>query len=237
MEGLLDTGRTLSTDNWYTSVSLAENLTQLHTHLVGTLRANRKYNPPDVVKAKLRKGDILAQQNENKTVVCKWKDKRDVLMLITKHDDSMVTVNRRGQEINKPAMVVEYNKGKAFVDLSDQMASYAPYVRRTVKWYMRLVFQLITSTAMVNALHLYNKINNKKMGITEFKEEVVDALVHLESPRMSRPSTSRQRHFLKEYEGQKRVTRKRCSPCYKTMSQRQKPVHARKNAKKNKYIL
>lgn len=233
MNGLLDTGRTLYTDNWYTSVSLSENLIQWQTHLVGTLRSNRKNNPPDVVKAKLRRGEVVAQQNQNKTVVCKWKDKRDVLMLSTKHDDSMVTVHRRGQEVHKPTMVVEYNKGKAFVDHSDQMAAYAPYVRRTVKWYKRLVFHFITSTAMVNALHLYNKVNNKRMGITEFKEAIVEALVYQDdNPRVSRPSSSKPRHFLKEYEGQKRVTRKRCNPCYKTMSQRRDPAYARKNAKK-----
>lgn len=73
----------------------------------------------------------------------------------------MVTVNRRGQEFNKPAMVVEYNKGKTFVDRSDQMASYAPYV----KCYKRLVYNFITSTGMLNALHLYNKINNKKWAL------------------------------------------------------------------------
>lgn len=45
MEGLLDCGRTLYTDNWYTSVSLAETLLRRRTHLVGTLRTNRKKSP------------------------------------------------------------------------------------------------------------------------------------------------------------------------------------------------
>lgn len=37
---LLDAGRTLYCDNWYTSVSLASQLLDRYTHLVGTLRAN-----------------------------------------------------------------------------------------------------------------------------------------------------------------------------------------------------
>lgn len=74
-----------------------------------------------MVKAKLRTGEVVAQQNKNKTEVCKWKDKQDFLILTTKHDDFMVIVNRRGHEVDKPTMVVDYidyNKGKTFVDHS-----------------------------------------------------------------------------------------------------------------------
>ena len=45
MEGLLDKGRCLFVDNWYTSVSLAEKLIQRRTHLVGTIRKNRRGLP------------------------------------------------------------------------------------------------------------------------------------------------------------------------------------------------
>lgn len=232
MNGLLDSGRTLYTDNWYTSVSLSKKLIQRDTHLVGTLRVNRKNNPPDVVKQKLKKGEVIAQQNEDKTVVLKWRDKRDVLMLSTKHDDSLVRFVHRGQEKSKPAVVMEYNQGKAFIDLSDQMAAYAPYVRRTVKWYKRVAFHLLTSTTVVNALHLYNKVNNKKISIIKFKEAIIQSLICPDRLSIDRPSTSRQKHVLKEAEGQKRVTRKRCDHRYKSMSRQQNAAFARKNAKK-----
>lgn len=232
MEGLLDSGRTLYTDNWYTSVALSKTLIRRNTHLVGTLRANRKNNPRDVVMTKLKKGEKIARQNEDKTVVLKWKDKRDVMMLSTKHDDSMVNVVHHGNDHTKPTMVVNYNQCKAFIDLSDQMAAYGPFLRKTVKWYKRLAFHLITSTTIVNAHHLYKKINNKKMGITEFKEAIVEALVFPpEDGQQNKPSTST-KHTLREYEGQKRVTRKRCSVCYSKMSLRYDSAYARKNAKK-----
>jgi len=51
MEGHLDAGRTLSTDNFYTSVPLAETLLGRKTHLVGTVRKNRKGLPPGCVSA------------------------------------------------------------------------------------------------------------------------------------------------------------------------------------------
>nr|CAH7741472.1 unnamed protein product [Callosobruchus chinensis] len=45
MEPLLNTVRTLYTDSFYTSVDLAHELRNSQTHLVGTLRQNRKPNP------------------------------------------------------------------------------------------------------------------------------------------------------------------------------------------------
>ncbi|KAK9744130.1 Transposase IS4 [Popillia japonica] len=110
MDGFLDSGRTLYTDNWYTSVSLSKTLIGRKTHLVGTLRLNRKLNPPDVVNAKLKEGEVRALQNKDKTIVLKWKDKIDVLMLSTMHDGPMETYLDRGKEVSKPSVVLEFNK-------------------------------------------------------------------------------------------------------------------------------
>ncbi|XP_050300132.1 piggyBac transposable element-derived protein 4-like [Anthonomus grandis grandis] len=134
MEGLLDRGRTLYTDNWYTSVSLAKRLIDRKTHLVGTIRANRKGNPQEVIKEKLNRGGIVARQDNDKTVVLKWKNKRNVIMLSTKHDDLTITLAKKGKEVIKPKVIVDYNQGKAFIDLLDQMSAYAPFLRRTSKW-------------------------------------------------------------------------------------------------------
>lgn len=54
-EPYLDNGRTLYVDNWYSSVELAELLQSRKTYLVGTLRSNRKSNPIEVTKKKLKK--------------------------------------------------------------------------------------------------------------------------------------------------------------------------------------
>lgn len=55
-ENILDEKRTLYVDNFYTSVSLASRLLKRKTHLVGTLRSNRKNNPKTVQKKKLERG-------------------------------------------------------------------------------------------------------------------------------------------------------------------------------------
>jgi len=71
METFINLGRCLYIDNWYSSVELAEKLLKENTHMVGTLRANRRRNPPDVIGKKLKKGDLIAQQSNSNIVVLK----------------------------------------------------------------------------------------------------------------------------------------------------------------------
>jgi len=77
-EDYLDMWRTIFTDNWYPSISLANELLSRSTNSVGTLRSNREFNPKNVINAKLKKGEIISNKNENNILVLKWRDKRDV---------------------------------------------------------------------------------------------------------------------------------------------------------------
>ena len=173
MENLLDSGRIVYTDNFYTSVHLAHQLLERSTHLVGTLRSNRKLNPPDVVKAKLKKDEIVARESNTGVVILKWKDKRDVLMLSTVHTDKKVEVQAANKRnVEKPEAVIDYNNCKAFIDLSDQMKSYSSALRKGVKWYRKLAVKLITGSAMTNAHILYKAVTKNKIQITKFKEEI-----------------------------------------------------------------
>lgn len=47
------------------------------------------------------------------------------MVLSTKHTDELVTVWQRGGEVQKPKIISDYNKCKAFIDLSDQMKAYS----------------------------------------------------------------------------------------------------------------
>jgi hypothetical protein len=109
IEGLLDSGRVLHADNYYTSIHLAHQLLEHSTYLVGTLRINRGLNPPDAVKAKLNKNEVIALESDMGVVVLKWKDKRDVLMLSTMHGEDTKAVETRKGVVEKPHMIVDYN--------------------------------------------------------------------------------------------------------------------------------
>ncbi|XP_050528048.1 piggyBac transposable element-derived protein 4-like [Daktulosphaira vitifoliae] len=212
-EDYLDLGRTMYTDNWYSSYDLASELLNRSTNLVGTLRSNRKCNPKDVVNKKLKKGEVFAKQCNKGITVLKWKDKRDVLMISTQHSDSQATIlNKRGKEVKKPQVIIDYNKGKGLVDVTDLRNSYHNPLRRTLKWYKKIIFELLLNTSVLNALSLYEEIHQEKMDITVFREILVKSLLKTNEMNLSKSVQNTQYHELEKVK-----SRGRCFVCYKEM--------------------
>ena len=209
----------MATDNFYSSIRLAEKLISRKTHLVGTLRRNRKGIPLKVKEKPLKRGQVYSQQNRSGVLVLKWKTKRDLFMVSTRHDDSLAPNG-------KPMVVEDYNKLKGFVDLSDQMSAYSPFLRKTSKWYVRLFFHLMTQTALINAWTLYNEVV-KKVKFNDFKMDVVEALIADNSPR----NVSNNNHKLEQVPGPKAATRRRCLNCYKRLSEEFGRTHASRHSK------
>ncbi|VDK68263.1 unnamed protein product [Cylicostephanus goldi] len=184
MGNLLDCGRILYTDNFYTSIPLAKTLLSHQTHLVGTLRKNRRGLPREVISRKLKKGQVVAQQRSDGILVLKWRDKRDVLMLSTMHKADFSD--------GKPRVISDYNAGKTFIDISDQMAAYGPFVRKTNRWYLRIFFHAVCQIAVVNAWNLYKMHTGKSIKIINFRRQIVSSILKPASD----PSTSvRSKHF------------------------------------------
>jgi len=66
-------------------------------------------------------------------------------MLSTKHKNNLVeNTNKHGQKLFKPQnMVMDYNKAKVFVDISDLRNSYHSPLRRSIKWYRKIALEII----------------------------------------------------------------------------------------------
>uniref|UniRef100_A0A0N4WU61 DDE_Tnp_1_7 domain-containing protein n=1 Tax=Haemonchus placei TaxID=6290 RepID=A0A0N4WU61_HAEPC len=220
MKGYLDQGRDLCTDSWYTSLSLANSLLARKTNLIGIIRKCRKGIPLAVKNRPLKKGDIHFQQNNEG--FCFWRDKREIYMPSTRHDGSC-GVNE------KPKVVDDYNKMKGFVDHSDQMASYTPFVRKTAKWYIRLFFHLLTQTALVNAWMLYNQ--NSRMKFNDFKIAVAEILMDLDGKNSTGHGKKRKLIEIPEADSN---GRRKCKSCYSKMVNDFKRQYARVHAKKVK---
>ncbi|XP_046976423.1 piggyBac transposable element-derived protein 4-like [Vanessa cardui] len=138
LEDKLDSGHSVYMDNYYNSYDLATKLLDRQTYCTGILNKNRKGNPIDLATVTLRKG-------ENKSLflngvhIGKWRDKRYVLYISTEHDNEMMEVtDKRGNVIVKPAAIIHYNKFMSGVDLQDQMVSYYPCERKTMRWYKNI---------------------------------------------------------------------------------------------------
>jgi len=105
IDDLLGCYRSVVTDNYFTSISLAKRILQNDTYLIGTLRSNRAGSGHEVVQKKLKRGEVYRIQNTNGIKLIKRKDKRDVLMTSTKPSHSTTVVHtRKTNKLNDPIM-------------------------------------------------------------------------------------------------------------------------------------
>lgn len=220
MGTLLDSGRTLYVDNYYTSVHLAKLLLQRKTHLVGTLRKKRKQNCKEVEDAKLVKNQCIARFRQPGIVSIKWKDTRDVLALSTKHLGEMVQMpSRRDPERKKPKLIVDYNSSKAFIDLSDQRKAYNTPLRRGVKWYRKLAVEIILGSTLINAYVVYCDLTKNKINITKFKQEVLKHTLSKYNSQMRQQLPEHQENpESRTHELEHTGKRLRCTVCYENYS-------------------
>lgn len=94
-----------------------------------------KNMPIGIKKLKQREGEIKAYQ-KGKITVHKWKDKKDVFPLSTVQTNHTVTVHNRGEQKQKPQVVVDYNDTTGGVDKVDQhLTDYSITRKRGKKYY------------------------------------------------------------------------------------------------------
>jgi hypothetical protein len=208
MEPYLNFGRTLYADNWYNSIDLAEKLLRHKTHLVGTLRSNRKRNPKDVTQKKLNRGEIFAKRSDCEIMVLKWRDHRDVLMISTKHSNTMEEVMTKRIKI-KPKVVINYNRDKGYIDLSDQMGSYSSCLRG-MKWYRKIAIDIICNTSLLNTFSIYKEVTGNSKTIIQFKDDIINELIQQSN---SGPEVLEVLEPYDEHTLVKKKKRGRCNNC------------------------
>lgn len=134
--------------------------------MVGTVRKNSKGFPKFIMNSKLKKGEIKAKEDGKGVVVSIWKDKRDERMVSTRHGIEMVDIgkiSRNGEKVKKPEAIVFYNKNKQGIDVSDQINSYFTALRKSIRWYHKVEFQLLLGKSVVNALVVYKELTGKNI--------------------------------------------------------------------------
>lgn len=56
---------------------------------------------PEVVKDKLKPSEIVRKENGDEIVIAKWRDKRDVTILSTRHSINMVDTEKNNEKKRK----------------------------------------------------------------------------------------------------------------------------------------
>ena len=222
--------RTVVADNFFTSISLAKRLLKQDTYLTGTMRNNRAGSRHKVAQKKLKHGEVYGLQNENGVKLIKWKDKRDILMISTKPSHSATVVstgktNKVNERITKPQVILDYNEGRQGTDLSDQLSTYHTCLRRSIKWYRKVAFELIFGTVVANSYLIYKEnYAASNIQILQFRESLVRSLLlgasieKLKSGPIQQSASHSKRkladHKLEEKEGSTRNVGRRCTGCY-----------------------
>ncbi|XP_046402029.1 piggyBac transposable element-derived protein 4-like [Ischnura elegans] len=177
MDRFFFSGHSLYMNNYYNSVELSCDLLKKDTYTTGTLRSNRKYNPPQVLRKKLKRGESMQQYTSDGICVLKWNDKRDVLMVSSEFNGDLQEVNLRGEKTaSRPKMVVKYNTYMGGVDRADQLMAYYPLERKSLRWYLKValhVFHLM----QINSYILYNIYSGKRMTLKDFRISVIRSLI------------------------------------------------------------
>nr|CAI5857770.1 unnamed protein product [Callosobruchus analis] len=148
-------------DNWFTSVSLPEQLLEppYKLTLVGTMRHNKREVPAEMINLKNRElGDSIFYYDRTKTLVSiKTKRNKSVIILSTMHEGSAIC-----PDTGKPEINIFYNKTKGGVDAFDQMCGSRCCSRKTRRWPLCILYGML-NMACINSWIIFNH-NSQRMG-------------------------------------------------------------------------
>ncbi|KAK5981165.1 hypothetical protein GCK32_001966 [Trichostrongylus colubriformis] len=140
----------------YASIELAEMLLRRRMDLISTLQRNRKRIPKTVKQKKVKKASFSPSRMTTVSLwKCEMEEQTRVFLLSPKHDGSLSS--------GKRALVEDYNVLKGVVDVSEQLAAYTPFVRKTAKYWVGIFFNIITQTAVVSS---------EEVPLNDFKMEL-----------------------------------------------------------------
>ena len=180
-------GYHLYMDNFYNQVERTEKLRSSGTHVCGTLRRHR--GEPLVLNKISRKGQMKKEEvkmrHKDGIMVLYWRDKKIVRMVNTMHPHDTIQIQERKKGSGaaksakqKPVCVDQYNRFMNGVDRMDQMISYYPFMRRTLKWPVKFIFYMLQMT-LHNAFILHQSQGGKTRTLREFHLDVIDRWTRL----------------------------------------------------------
>jgi hypothetical protein len=224
-------GHSLFVDNWYTSPDLGQYLIDNATYICGTINPKRDNYAAELRTQTLEKGTAAFMKTGNilavkfRALKNKSNNKpKEVYMLTTEGRATLEDTGRKDKEghaIIKPSCIVSYNHKMGGVDMVDQLLHGLNTVRKTYKWYKKIVFRLLMQCS-INAHRIYLKETDQRKDFLGFVKDVVTALV-TSSPRLNKNVIARDTvhrltgcHFPTRKDGKKgkHSASKMCRVCW-----------------------
>ena len=183
IESWINSGRTITTDNYFTSVELAEYLLGVKTTLVGTIRRNKKdiliQMQPD--RKRPEQSSIFCFDRQLTFVSYVPKKGKSVILLSSMHHDKTIDESQK----KKPDIILYSNKTKGGIDRMDQMIKMYWCKRKTKRWPMVFFFSIVDiagiATFLVwsckNTRWEQEKTHRRRLFLLQFGFELVEAHV------------------------------------------------------------
>ncbi|XP_072266447.1 piggyBac transposable element-derived protein 4-like [Pyxicephalus adspersus] len=128
-------------------------------------------------KGKLKTGEIVAWQ-KREMMALRWRNKKDVCLMSTVHDASTVLVHtKRGKEVMKPQVVIDYNNTMGGVDRSDQAMTFYPAMRKKHKKYNKKIFRHLVEQCLWNAYIFYTQKSDRPGNHSDLILKVSESFV------------------------------------------------------------
>ncbi|KAK2708745.1 piggyBac transposable element-derived protein 3-like [Artemia franciscana] len=191
-------------DNWFSSLDLAQTLSDQGILTLATVRANRlkgcALESDSKLKSRGRGSYDWRVETQSNAIVVKWYDNKPVHLISTyaalDPEDTCRRWDGKRKEyadVKRPYCVKEYNRFMGGVDLADMLLElYRINFKSRSKWYMRIFFFLF-DLSVVNGWLLYRRClaaGQKPMNLLQFKTDVARALLSgafLATPKRGRP--------------------------------------------------
>nr|CAH7725064.1 unnamed protein product [Callosobruchus chinensis] len=122
---------------------------------------------------------------------------------------------RSSEVVLKPKCITDYNKDKKGVDISDQMSSYYTALRKGLKWYRKIGFELIFGSAIVNSHIVYNEVNQtSRLNMLQFRQQLAFSLTETKTENNASTIQAPKRiHTLETETGLGKKRRRNCVGC------------------------
>ncbi|XP_071051100.1 piggyBac transposable element-derived protein 4-like [Onthophagus taurus] len=213
-----NSNRVITTDNFFTSIILAEYLLDNGCFLVGTIRKNRKDLPKSIVGTYHREQYSSQFLFTNKLTLVSYvpKIRKCVVLLSSIHHEFSIS---NSENNFKPEIIKYYNSTKSGVDTLDKLLREYTCRRSTRRWPMSL-FQNFIDIAAYNALVIWitknpewesksSMKNKRKIFLEILAKELVTEYIERRAQRFENNATGLHKHIAQAFEAYGRPIRRK----------------------------
>jgi len=174
-----NSGRNVTTDNWFTSIPLMEYLLSRNITTVGTIRKNKKEIPPEFINPKNRKNNTSIFGFSDKATLVSYVPKKGKVvtllssMHVGKDSDS---IDETTGDKRKSNVITFYNKTKGGVDKVDELKKRYSVSRKSARWPLTVFFSLM-NIAGINSQIIFESNTQSNLKRSQFLKNLSRELI------------------------------------------------------------